>query len=75
MVFSLGFQNLSLIQGNYKTAVLNSVLISGANLAILKFVPEANSPSDYIAFMTGGPLGIALSIFIHTRYFKTKSDL
>lgn len=69
LVFALGFQNLTLIRGHYKTAVVNSIFISAANLAILKFVPEANSFYDYVAFMTGGPFGIAFSIYAHNRFF------
>jgi len=72
VVFSLGFQSLALIQKHYKTAVVNSIFISAANLAILKFVPEANSFFDYVAFMTGGPFGIAFSIYAHNRYFMKK---
>lgn len=72
VVFSLGFQSLTVNQGHYKMAFLNSFLISAANLAILKFVPEAHGILDYVAYMSGGPLGIVCSMHFHEWFFQKR---
>lgn len=70
VVFALGFQSLTVNRGYYLAAFLNSFLISVANLAILKYVPQAHGFYEYLAYMTGGPLGIITSMWAHKRIFK-----
>lgn len=70
VVFALGFQSLTVNRGHYAAAFFNSFLISAANLAILKFVPQAHGFYEYLAYMTGGPLGIVSSMWAHKRIFK-----
>ena len=70
VVFALGFQSQVVNHGHYKAAFLNSFLISLAQLAILKFVPQAHGFYDYAAYMTGGPLGIIASMWVHRQYFR-----
>ncbi|ACT52091.1 hypothetical protein [Methylovorus glucosotrophus] len=67
VVFALGFQSLTVNRGHYMLAFFNSFLISAANLAILKFVPESSGVLDYIAYMTGGPLGIVTSMWVFQK--------
>ena len=67
VVLALGFQSLTVNAGHYKAAFLNSFLISSANLVILHFVPQAHGISEYVAYMTGGPLGIVTSMWIFRR--------
>lgn len=72
VVFALGFQSLTVNQGHYRAAFLNSFLISAANLAILKYVPQAHGAYEYLAYMTGGPLGIITSMYVHRRTLGKK---
>lgn len=69
VVFALGFQSQVVNHGHYKAAFLNSFLISLAQLAILKYVPQAHGAYDYAAYMLGGPLGIISSMWAHRTYF------
>lgn len=67
VVFALGFQSLAVNRGHYKLAFMNSFVISAANLAILKFVPESSGAIDYVAYMSGGPLGIVSSMWVFQK--------
>lgn len=67
VVFALGFQSLTVNRGHYKLAFLNSFVISAANLAILKFVPDSSGVIDYVAYMSGGPLGIISSMWVFQK--------
>ncbi len=67
VVVCLGFQSLTVNHGHYRAAFFNSFLISGANLVILHFVPKAHGDLEYLAYMTGGPLGIVTSMWIFRR--------
>lgn len=73
VVLALGFQSLTVNRGHFMAAFFNSFLISGANLVILKFVPQAHGAWDYAAYMTGGPLGIITSMWIFRRTLGKKA--
>lgn len=70
VVFALGFQSLTVNRGQFYLAFCNSFVISAAQLAILKFVPEAHGFWEYAAYMTGGPLGIVSSMWAHRAFFR-----
>lgn len=70
VVFALGFQSLTVNRGQFALAFCNSFVISAAQLAILKFVPEAHGFWEYAAYMSGGPLGIVSSMWVHIRFFR-----
>jgi len=65
LVLALGLQSLNVNRGHYAAAFLTSLAISSAQLAILKIVPAAEAPVDYLAFMSGGPLGIVCAMYLH----------
>lgn len=73
LVLFLGLQQLN-VAGNHRVlAMLTSAGISGANLVVLKSIPGPTDFLDLLAYITGGPLGILVSMLIHphlVRVFK-----
>ena len=67
-VFALGFQSLNVNNGHYCAAFLTSFVIGIGNLSLYRFLPEA-TPSQTIAYLLGGPLGITASMWAHRRLF------
>lgn len=66
LVFALGMQSLNVNGGHYKAAFFTSFLIGGSNLVLLKLGPDATG-WEITAYLTGGPLGIVLSMWLHRR--------
>ena len=66
LVFALGFQSLNVNGGHYVAAFFTSFLIGGSNLVLFKLAPEATG-AEIWAFMTGGPLGIVASMWLHKQ--------
>lgn len=66
LVFALGMQSLNVNGGHYRAAFVNSFLIGGSNLVVLKIVPHANI-SEIAAYLMGGPFGIVTSMWVHSR--------
>ena len=58
--------------GHYLAAFLTSFLIGGANLVVLKLAPNA-TPTEIIAYLSGGPLGIVASMAAHRRVVRRKA--
>lgn len=73
-VFALGFQSLNVNNGHEKTAFLTSIVISGMNLAILKYTPDATM-IEMIGYMLGGPLGIVSSMRAHKWVFGRRQKM
>jgi hypothetical protein len=62
VVFALGLQSQLVNNGFWRGAMLNSFVISGANLVLLKLAPEANG-LEIAGYLCGGPLGIVTSMW------------
>ncbi|MEW6562725.1 MAG: hypothetical protein AB1400_05765 [Pseudomonadota bacterium] len=76
VVLFLGLQSLNVNGGHKMLAVLTSFGISAANLFILKIMPGPTDWLDVFAYLTGGPLGILASMYLHphvVRLFGKKS--
>ena len=71
LVFALGLQSLNVNGGHYTLAFLTSFLIGGANLVVLKVAPNA-ATTEIIAYLSGGPIGIVLSMAAHKRIVRRK---
>lgn len=65
VVLFLGLQSLNVNGGHKLLAVTTSFGISVANLFILKVMPGPTDGLELVAYMTGGPLGIWVSMCIH----------
>lgn len=71
LVFALGLQSLNVNGGHYVAAFATSFLIGGANLVVLKLAPNATL-TEIIAYLSGGPIGIVLSMAAHKRLIPRK---
>lgn len=73
LVLFLGLQQLN-VQGNHRVlAMLTSAGISLANLGVLKSIPGPTDWLDLLAYVSGGPVGVLVSMVIHphlVRVFK-----
>lgn len=65
LVLFLGLQQLNVAGGHRVLAALTSAGISLANLVVLKSVPGPTDALDLIAYVTGGPLGVLVSMAAH----------
>ena len=66
LVFGLGLQSQNVNGGHYKAAFLTSFLIGGGQMVLLKLGPEANM-IEIVAYLSGGPIGIVCSMWVHRR--------
>lgn len=64
LVFALGLQSLNVNGGHYAAAFFTSFLIGAGNLIVLKLAPNAG-PTEMLAYLAGGPLGIICSMVFH----------
>jgi hypothetical protein len=71
LVFALGLQSLNVNGGHVKAAFFTSFLIGASNLVLLKLGPDA-SGWEIAAYLTGGPMGIVLSMWLHRRTIGRK---
>lgn len=69
LVFSFGLQSQLVNNGYLKSAAANSFLIGTLNIVLFKLAPNANT-LEAAAYITGGPIGIVLSMLIFKRYGK-----
>lgn len=72
VVFALGFQSLNVNQGKYAMAFFTSLVIGICNWALLKIVPQPNGSLLFVAYMSGGPLGIISAMWVHKKIFGPK---
>lgn len=73
VVFLLGFQSLN-VQGRHKwLAVITSIGISIANYFLYKLLPgSASNVYEFLAYTSGGPFGILLSMYAHDKFITKK---
>lgn len=69
LVFFLGLQSLNVNGGRMAAAFFTSFGIGVSNLVLYKLAPDAGG-SEIVAYLTGGPLGIITSMWVHRRYFR-----
>ena len=72
VVFALGAQSLLVNNGRYAAAFANSILIGACNLVLFKLAPQA-SPTEIMAFLSGGPLGIVSAMWVF-RHLHRKPE-
>lgn len=76
LVFFLGSQSLSVNNGHYKMAFINSFFIGTSQMVLFKLAPNANW-SEIACFLAGGPFGITASMYAHphlVRIFKKEEE-
>lgn len=69
LVFFLGTQSLSVNNGHYKLAFINSFFIGTSQMVLFKLAPDANW-SEAACFLAGGPLGITASMYAHPHMVR-----
>lgn len=67
----LGIQSKNVNQSKYLAAACTSVAIGFCNLVTVKAILSDN-PLDIALMITGGPIGIVTSIFLHDKYLNKK---
>ena len=65
MVFFMGFQSLAVNSGQYWLAVVNSFIIGMFNLLLYKTAPHVAGNLEVACYITGGPVGICLAMWVH----------
>jgi hypothetical protein len=65
-VFLLGIQQQNVLGRHYTAAVLTSIGIGAAQIFLWRLVPQA-SPTEIIATLAGGPVGIVFAMYLHPR--------
>lgn len=71
LVFTLGLQSQLVNRGHFIAAFCNSALIGVANLMLFKLAPGA-AGWEIVGFLSGGPLGIVVSMWFYKKYFAHK---
>jgi hypothetical protein len=71
LVFALGLQSLMVNRDHYIGAFLNSLVISAAQLLLLKLGPEATG-AEIAGYLFGGPFGIVSAMYVFARWSKFK---
>jgi membrane protease YdiL (CAAX protease family) len=65
-VFALGLQSLNVNGGHYMAAALTSLIIGLGHIALYRMMPDAD-PTQILAYLVGGPIGITASMYTHKR--------
>lgn len=65
LVFALGLQSLLVNSGRAWIAAANSAMIGLFNVVILKVVPDAQSATEIVAYIMGGPFAVFAAIKAH----------
>ncbi|MGB6056354.1 MAG: hypothetical protein WBG17_14070 [Burkholderiaceae bacterium] len=71
LVFALGLQSLMVNRGHYVGAFVNSLLISAAQLLLLKLGPDA-AGAEVAGYIFGGPFGIVCAMYAFRRWNKAR---
>lgn len=69
LVMALGAQSLLVNNGRYLPAAMNSFAIGTGNLILFKLAPEAGG-IEIAAFLSGGPVGIVLAMYLLRHYHR-----
>lgn len=73
LVFSLGMQSLMVNRGHFIGAFFNSLVISVAQLVLLKLGPSA-AGSEIAGYILGGPFGIVSAMYAYRRWSQAKKE-
>jgi len=73
LVFALGMQSMMVNRGHYLGAFINSLVISAAQLVVLKIGPDAGG-GEVAGYMFGGPLGIVCAMYVFRRWAKKEKQ-
>lgn len=65
-VFALGFQQQNVAGRHFVAAVFTSIAIGSAQLFLWRLAPTA-TPTEIIATLAGGPVGILAAMYAHPR--------
>lgn len=74
LVFALGLQSLMVNRGHFFGAFMNSLLISTAQLLLLKLGPDA-SGMEIAGYILGGPFGIVSAMYVFGRWSQNKKGV
>lgn len=69
LVMALGAQSLFVNNGCYIPAACNSFAIGTGQLILYKLAPDA-SGLEILGFLTGGPVGIVIVMYLLRRYHR-----
>lgn len=69
LVMALGAQSLFVNNGRYAQAACNSFVIGTGNLILFKLAPDA-SGLEIACFLSGGPVGIVLAMYLLRKYHR-----
>lgn len=67
LVFALGMETLMVSRGHFLGAFFNSLLISVAQLLVLKIGPAA-AGIEVLGYVLGGPFGIISAMYTYRRW-------
>ena len=72
LVFALSFQQHHVHSRRYGYTFVNAVIIGLLNLVMLKLGSQA-SPTEMMAYVSGGPVGNVAAMWVHDRVFLGKT--
>lgn len=72
LVMALGAQSLFVNNGRYLQAACNSFAIGTGQLILYKLAPDA-SGMEIAGFLTGGPVGIVIVMYLLRHYHRRPS--
>jgi hypothetical protein len=74
LVFALSFQQHHVHCRRYGFAFTNAVIIGILNLVMIKLGSQA-SPTEMMAYISGGPMGNVAAMWVHDKVFSEKTIL
>jgi lipoprotein signal peptidase len=72
LVFALSFQQHHVHCRRYGFTFVNAVIIGALNLVMIKLGSQA-SPTEMLAYISGGPIGNVVAMWVHDKVFSEKS--
>lgn len=69
LVFALSFQQHHVHCRRYYFTFINAVIIGMLNLVMLKLGSQA-SPTEMLAYISGGPMGSIVAMWAHDKVFS-----
>lgn len=73
LVFALGLQSLMVNRGHFIGAFMNSLLISTAQLLLLKLGPNATG-MEIAGYIFGGPFGIVSAMYVFQYWSARRNE-
>lgn len=71
LVFALSFQQHHVQCRRYRFAFINAAIIGMLNLLMIKLGSQA-SPTEMLAYISGGPMGSVVAMWVHDKMFSEK---